>query len=721
MKKILCPIITLFILCNTAFAKEGSQIIVRADSKNLYNSYILSIYEWGEKRGIDTVQADKKGKIVFSTNTSLPYGQYVIDGFTGEVGGKINRLLEFMVSPQNRKQVENSSFTIDSTGILQKRGSLENQIYTEFQNLLNTGWNQLNNAEELNTKIQEIITKTEKECSGSILEIMLKNTLFPAGSAQQILEKFPFGDSLILNTAFGKAKVKQYLQAIELNPNDTLIRLTDNLIKGNWVTNKGDEGRDGDMNKREGEGEGEGEGNGNANKETGIAKISAQLQALIACTAFDYFYKSAIMGQEGIAVHIAQEWFLNGKLEWPNKEGLFMLQMFVNTNKHSLIGMQAPNLKLVDTLGKIISLNSLEGDYTILYFYTDDCHTCKVETPKLVDFVNEYKGGILTIYAVYTQANIENWKTYINKEFVLYNPFVNWVNVYDPLFESGFHMLYNVLSTPQMFLLDKDKKIIGRNLKTDSLMELLQAKNKEADDLHKFFTDFFTKTGALDTTSIHTGIDAFYSKSAQKPELFREIFRELFNFLRLSSDYRLQEGAAYLGQKYILDKKELWSNGSFVEQVKRAIAVFNMNPLGGKAANLSLESINGSSIELYDIRNEYKVLYFYKINCGICGLVSKELQKLYDTYKNSKDINIEFIAINTGTDYKEWVKHVAQNGFTWQETWGGEDADEIYENYYLENVPGIYLLKDNIVIAKDVNDLDLKELLETIVKNKIKL
>lgn len=686
MKKILYLIITLLITYNTVFGKDGVKVIVNTDNRNLYNSYILSIYEWGEKKGIDTVKADKKGKVIFSTNTSLPYGQYVIDGFIGKIGEKTNRLMEFMVSPQSLKQVEASIFTIDSTGIRQKKGSHENQIYIDFQNLINTGWRQLNNAEELNTEIHKIIAKSEKECPGSILEIMLKNTLFPPASDQNILQKFPFGDSLILNTAFGKTKVKQYLQAIELNPVDTLISLTDKLIKG-----------------------------------YGDANISPQLQALIASTVFDYFYNSAIMGQEGVAVHIAQEWFLNGKLEWPNKEGLFMLQMFVNTNKHSLIGMQAPNLKLVDTLGKIISLNSLEGDYTIIYFYTDDCHTCKVETPKLVDFVNEYKGGIINVYAVYTQANIENWKTYINKEFVLYNPFINWVNVYDPQFESGFHMLYNVLSTPQMFLLDKDKKIIGRNLKTDSLAELLQVKNKEADDLHKFFTDFFTKTEILDTTSIHTGINAFYSKSADKPELFREIFRELFNFLRLSPDYRLQEGAAYLGQKYILDKEELWSNKNFVDQVKKAIAVFNMNPLGGKAANLSLESISGSSIELYDIKNEYKVLYFYKINCGICGMVSKELQKLYDTYKDSEDIDIEFVAINTGNNYKEWVKYVAQNGFTWQETWGGEQAEEIYRNYYLENVPGIYLLKDNIVIAKNINDLDLKELLETVVKNKIKL
>ncbi|MEF9986837.1 MAG: redoxin domain-containing protein [Bacteroidales bacterium] len=685
MKNIICQLIILLLLCTHSYAKEGYKIILN-NPDSYGKSYILSIYKWGEKLGIDTVKANKANKIIFSNYHQLLAGQYIIEE---SLGGNTTKLIEFMASPKTIKQAENSIYNITTLGISQEKGSTENLIYTKFQNLINTGWKQFKTPAELNDTINSIIKKAEQQCKGSILEIMLNNTLFPPASPQEIVENFPFYDSLIINTSFGKAKIRQYLKAIELNPNDTIINLINNIISFKSTDNKQISN-----------------------------KVSQHLQSLIASTAFDYFYNSNIMGQEGIAVKIAQNWFLNNKLKWPNKDGIFMLKTFVGLNKNSLIGMPAPELNLIDTLGNTVSLNTLQGDYTIIYFYTDDCHTCKIETPKLVNFVNEYKGGVINVYAVYTQENINNWKAYINREFILYNAFVNWVNVYDPQFESGFHLLYNVISTPQMFLLDKDKIIIGRNLKTNSLEELLNAKAKKTDDLHKFFNNFFTNLGNLDSITVNMGIDAFYKKSADNPQLFREIFKELYNFLRYSPNYILQQGAVYLGNNYILKKEELWNNQNFIEQVKKSIEIFNMNPLGGKAANLSLENINGSPIELYDIKNEYKVLFFYKINCGICSVVSKELQKLYDTYKSINNIDIEFVAINTGKEYKEWIKHVASNGFLWQETWGGDRADEIYQKYYLESVPSIYLLKNNIVIAKDINELDLKELLNTIIKNK---
>lgn len=687
-KKTLCQVITLLLLCTSAFAKGGYKITLRTTPDTLSHSYILSMYQWGGKVGVDTVRGETQkrateGTIVFSNHKDLPCGQYVIEK---SLDGKTSKLMEFMVSPNTINQVRNSIFNLSPTAIYQEKGSMENQIYTNFQNLIDSGWKKLKTKTQLNDTINGVVKKVEKECPGSLFEMMLKNALSTHDSPKEMLQKFPFGDSLIINTSFGKTAVKQYLKAIELNPNDTITNLVNKMIADIYP--------------------GENQ------------KGSLRLQALVAAAAFDHFYHSNIMGQEGVAVKIAQEWFLNEKLEWPDKEGLFMLKTFVSLNKQSLIGMQAPPLDLIDTLGNKIALNSLVGDYTILYFYTDDCSTCKIETPKLVDFINEYKEGVLSVYAVYAQDNTAHWKTYINHEFNLYNPFVEWVNVYDPQFESGFHILYNVISTPQMFLLDKDKKIIGRNLKVDSLKELLNAKNKERDDLYQFFGNFFSKLGELDSATVQMGIDAFYQKSIDKPELFREIFKELYNFLRLSPDYLLQQGATYLGKKYIIEKEELWPNKNFTEQVKKGVEIFNMNPLGGKAANLTLESINGSPLNLYDIKNDYKILYFYKINCGICEIVSKELQKLHEDYKNNKNIDIEFVAINTGKDYNQWVQYVAQNGFSWIDVWGGDENEQIYRHYYLENVPSIYLLKDNTVIAKDINDIDLKNLLKTILQEK---
>ena len=73
---------------------------------------------------------------------------------------------------------------------------------------------------------------------------------------------------------------------------------------------------------------------------------------------------------------------------------------------------------------------------------------------------------MLNVYAVYADSNKNLWDKYVSDNFndKLYNPFINWVNVYDPTMESGFHLLYNVIATPQIFLLDKYKKIVGRNL-----------------------------------------------------------------------------------------------------------------------------------------------------------------------------------------------------------------------------------------------------------------
>lgn len=477
----------------------------------------------------------------------------------------------------------------------------------------------------------------------------------------------------------------EYLTSLELQPNDTILYYVNDLIKRS-----------------------------NPNNDT--TKSVKKVQSLIAFNAYNHFYNSPIMGQESVAIKIAQEWFLSKKLEWPNKDGLFMVNMFVEMNKHSLIGMKAPELNLTDTLNNQVSLLTQPPINTIIYFYTDDCVTCKIESPKLVNYVNEYTDGPLNVYAVYTHDNREKWLEYIEKNFSsqLYNPFINWINVYDPKFESGFHMLYNVISTPQMFLLDRDKRIIGRNLNTDALEEILTTESAKREQMIGFFSQIFNQS--TDSAIINGNIDILYQKSSNEPQLFKELFYELFNFLRYSDNYHLQDGAEYLAQEYIIAKSSIWESENLISDATKWLEIYNMNPLGGDATDLQLEEIGGSPINLYDIKSEYKVLYFYKIDCGVCTHVSQQMDSLYKEYKPLLKNNLEFVAINTGKEYNEWVKYIAQHNYNWSNVWGGDYANAIYEKYYLESVPTIYLLKNNMVIAKDITDLDLAEVLQIIMQ-----
>ena len=662
--RILIPTILLFVFFGGNAAAGGYKVTLHTTKADT-TGYMLVGWKWGNKAIVDTAKA-AKGKVTFSSGEDLECGSYAISELSGR------KIVEFNVPRENR----NFSLTLvpEGKGYSVKKGSGENRLFCQFQNLVNYGWEELESADEFTAALESCREKASLKYPGSILDIILGNTLRTPESAAQMKENFPFGDTVILNTPFAEDKVEQYLGLLQYNHNDTIIKHVDSLIAGGG---------------------------------------NRELQNRLAYTAYNFFYDPQIMGQEGVAVHIAQKWFLNDKLDWPNKEGKFMLRTFVEFNRHSLIGMDAPELALVDTVGNAVPLSSLDAEYTIVYFYTDDCASCRKETPALVDFVNGYEDGVLAVYAVYANDNARKWKEYIEKELFIYNPFMNWVNVYDPEYESGFQMLYNVMKTPQMFLLDKEHKIIGRGLNVKALKELLAEKNARRDRTRELIEEFFAPL-AGDTLQIYNGIEMFYNSSKGDTTLMKEFMYEIYSTLGRSGNYNLQKGAVYLAEKYILGMPYLWKE-EYVEGRREDVRRFNMNRLGETAANLELERPDGSSINLSDVTTDYKVLYFYRPNCGICSQVTPKMAAIYEKYKDSLDI--EVVAVNLGGSYNEWIEYISGIGATWENVRGTDgDSAPIYREYYLESIPAIYLLKDNIVVAKDINDVELEKILNTITQ-----
>lgn len=654
----------LLMLCSLQATGKGYRITLQTSSQQ-EDKYILAGWKWGDQTFLDTVEA-KKGKAVFAGKENLKLGSYGIYTLSGK------KVLDFNVPAENGNF--RLSVVCNEEEYKVKKADKENSIFLEFQNIINYSWEEFNGVEAFVAKINSLKEQAQQKAPGSITAIILENVLFSPESAAQMREQFPFADTAIINTPFVEDKVQQYLTLLQYNHNDTIIKHVNSLIA---------------------------EGG------------NSELQARLAYTAYDFFYHSSIMGQEGIAVDIAQNWFLNGKLEWPNKEGLFMLKTFVEFNRHSLIGMEAPELNLPDTTGTQVALHSLMGEYTILYFYTDDCITCRKETPMLVDFVNEYSNAPLSVYAVYANDNATRWKEFINEGLYIYNPFTEWANVYDPDYSSGFQMLYNVIKTPQMYLLDRNKVIIGRGLNVKALKELLAAKTAEKEKTRELIENFFAPM-ATDTARIKEGIGMFYNSCKDNPDMFREFMEEIYTTLGRSQDYALQYGAAYLGEKYIVGMPEKW-NSSIVERVKSEISSFNMNRLGSQAAELELERADKSPIKLSDVSTKYKVLYFYRPNCGMCAEVTPKMAELYNKYRDLADI--EFVAINLGNSYPEWISYITSIGADWENTRGPEgNSTEIYRSYHLENIPAIYLLEDGKVVAKNINDIQLEDIIKNIIQ-----
>jgi len=178
---------------------------------------------------------------------------------------------------------------------------------------------------------------------------------------------------------------------------------------------------------------------------------------------------SEVMGMDKMFVAIAEKYFLNGMGAWLDSTALAKVKEKVRVTKPNLIGNLAPELKLPDSEGMFYSLRQMNSKYTILLFWEPNCSHCKKTVPQLYkDLYLPLKDKGVDIYAVCTQNKKEDWLKAIS-EYKIYD----WTNVWDPSVTSNFHSLYDVYSTPIIYILDPTKHIIAKRLDVDSAVKFL--------------------------------------------------------------------------------------------------------------------------------------------------------------------------------------------------------------------------------------------------------
>jgi thiol-disulfide isomerase/thioredoxin len=147
-----------------------------------------------------------------------------------------------------------------------------------------------------------------------------------------------------------------------------------------------------------------------------------------------------------------------------------------------LIGKLADKLEnmLIPKFEGYISLLDQKAKYLILYFWEPDCSHCKEATPKFSEAYDQknLKDLGVQVMAVYLHRNINEWEKYtksINEwlEFILKNKMLKWTNVWEPFGYSQFRDKYDISSSPVLYLLDKDKKIIAKRISWEQAVDLI--------------------------------------------------------------------------------------------------------------------------------------------------------------------------------------------------------------------------------------------------------
>jgi thiol-disulfide isomerase/thioredoxin len=133
------------------------------------------------------------------------------------------------------------------------------------------------------------------------------------------------------------------------------------------------------------------------------------------------------------------------------------------------LGEEAPNIVEKDPEGKERSLRDLRGKVVLIDFWASWCGPCRRENPHVVELYKKYKDKGFEILGVSLDTDRARWVDAIAKDGL------TWPQVSDLRgWSSAPGQLYGVSSIPFTVLLDKDGKVIAKQLRGALLTQKLE-------------------------------------------------------------------------------------------------------------------------------------------------------------------------------------------------------------------------------------------------------
>jgi thiol-disulfide isomerase/thioredoxin len=405
----------------------------------------------------DTAKVDTKGRMVFEGDKQLPGGLYLI-----LLPGKSNWVQLIVSGKESDFSIE--ADTADLIKSIKVKGSRENQIFYDFQreigdivkkmealNLEKKAKTDPAASAAVSKKIQEQQTKFKSyredfltKNAGTFTVELLKQSIEPEIPKAPLLpngkqdsswvfnyykshywSNFDFSDERLLKTPFLRPKLERYIHQLVVQQTDSIIKDADALIKK--------------------------------------ASVNKEMKSFFIYYITNDYEMTKIVGTEGVFVHMAEKYYLTGEMGI-SEDAKKKVKEKVTSMKPLLVNKIIPDLVLSDTSKKPISIHGIKADYTVLVFYSPSCGHCKESAPKLKEFYDKNKATGVKVLAIATEQSPEEWK-----KFIQTYKLEELLHGYDYNSKVNYYRDYDVVSTPTIYVLDKNKKIIARKMPVEQL------------------------------------------------------------------------------------------------------------------------------------------------------------------------------------------------------------------------------------------------------------
>ncbi|MDA3911031.1 MAG: DUF5106 domain-containing protein [Bacteroidales bacterium] len=425
-------------------------------------------HHFGEQKFVvDTVQADANGKAIFSGDEALDPGIYIL-----VLPSMNNAYFELLVDDDQEFKLSTS--TEGFVDFMEVKGSKTNVAFNEYQRRMSEVQFDVNrfqkriqaldpksdSVEVYKEKIREIsntridymktiVAENKDNLFGKIINAIIEPEIpeppkdadgnITDSTFQYRYYRDHYFDNIdltepgLMRTPILKAKIDYYFKNVVPPVADTVIPIANKLIEA--------------------------------------SKPNEDMFRFMTSHLLNYFETSKIMGMDKVFVTLAENWYLSGQAFWADEELLEKIAERVKKIAPNFIGSIAPDIAKVPTFhNEFATLHEVDAEYVILVFYEPSCGHCKKIVPKLYEkYIDTLKNDNVEVFAVYTQGNEPEWREFIEEKEI-----DQWINVWDPYQHSDFRNNYDIYSTPVIYILDSEKRIVAKRIDVDYIIRFIE-------------------------------------------------------------------------------------------------------------------------------------------------------------------------------------------------------------------------------------------------------
>ena len=176
----------------------------------------------------------------------------------------------------------------------------------------------------------------------------------------------------------------------------------------------------------------------------------------------------SVQGMDAVFVYLADNYYKQGKVPWVDSTVIHAVLSEADLLRYNLVGNSAIDIQLSDTTDATLSLHQIDSKYTILWFWEPDCVSCEQQTPILQENYAQLKKYGVEVVAVYTGTDKDLWIDYLRETNT------QWINLYDPQQNSFMYKYYGTSKTPRLFILNREKIILAKDISPEYLVPYLK-------------------------------------------------------------------------------------------------------------------------------------------------------------------------------------------------------------------------------------------------------